>query len=102
MQTRDTTGDPLPEGATGRNVAALYHFNRDTGMLTLVVPYVISPADPGTLSGHIGQGGLDQHLAATAAMAGFMTPADRTKLEAIAPNATRGQRTWGMQRRFPG
>ena len=93
LQTRDTTHDPLPAGATGRTVVPIYTFDRDTGILTPVVTHVISPDDPGTLSGHIGQGGLDQHPAATADLAGFMTPADHTKLDAIASNATRGQRS---------
>jgi len=93
LQTRDTTNDPLPEGASGRTVAPIYTFDRDTGILTPVVTHVVSPDDPGTLNGHIGQGGLDQHPAVAAELAGFMTPADRAKLEAIAPNATRGQRS---------
>jgi|GEM_PF-2778733 len=93
LQTRDTSGDPLPDGATGRTVAALYTFDREAGTLTPVVEHVVSPDDPATLEGHIGQGGLDQHPVATAELAGFMAPEDRTKLDAIAPNATRGQRS---------
>jgi len=93
LQTRDTSGDPLPDGSTGRTVAPLYTFDREAATLTPVVEHVVTPNDPGTLSGHIGQGGLDQHPAATAELAGFMTQADRTKLDAIAPNATRGQRS---------
>jgi len=93
LQTRDTSGDPLPEGATGRTVVAVYAFDREAGTLTPVVEHVVSPDDPATLEGHIGQGGLDQHPAATAELAGFLTPAEKVKLEAIAPNATRGQRS---------
>jgi len=93
LQTRDTSEDPLPEGATGRTVAPLYLFDRETGTLTPTVEHVVSPDDPATLDGHIGQGGLDQHPATTAELAGFLTPAEKAKLDGIAPDATRGQRS---------
>ncbi|MHB9129728.1 MAG: right-handed parallel beta-helix repeat-containing protein [Armatimonadota bacterium] len=85
LQTRDTTNDPWPAGATGRTVVALYTFNRDTGELLPVVPRVVHPADPVTLASHIGHGGTTQHPAVTPTEAGFMAPDDKTKLDQLSP-----------------
>lgn len=75
LQTRDTMSDPLPDGALSRTVAPVYIFNRDTGELR---PYVGSTVQGGDIfsafSNHAGHGGLDRHPAATADLAGFMTP----------------------------
>ncbi len=87
LQTRDTTNDPWPEGATGRTVVALLTFNRDTGELLPVVPRVVQPDDPVTLASHIGHGGDDQHPVVTPTDAGFMAPADKTKLDQLSPTA---------------
>ena len=83
LQTRDTTNDPWPEGATGRTVVALLTFNRDTGDLLPVVPRVVHPDDPVTLAAHIGHGGTEQHPAVTPTEAGFMAPGDKTKLDQL-------------------
>jgi hypothetical protein len=87
LQTRDTTNDPWPEGAIGRTVVALYTFNRETGELLPVVPRVVHPDDPVTLASHIGHGGTAQHPVVTPTDAGFMAPADKTKLDQLSPTA---------------
>lgn len=75
LQTRDTTSDPLPDGAISRTVVLVYVFNRDTGELR---PYVGSSLQGGdilsALADHAGHGGLDRHPAAKEGSAGFMTP----------------------------
>ncbi len=86
LQTRDTTNDPWPEGAIGRTVVALYAFNRDTGELLPIVPRVVQPDDPAWLAAHIGHGGVEQHPVVTPTEAGFMAPADKTKLDQLSPN----------------
>ena len=85
LQTRDTTNDPWPAGATWRTVVALYTFNRTTSELLPVVPRVVHPADPVTLASHIGHGGTEQHPAVTPTEAGFMAPDDKTKLDQLSP-----------------
>jgi len=87
LQTRDTTNDPWPEGAIGRTVVALYAFNRDTGELLPSVPRVVQPDDPAWLAAHIGHGGDEQHPVVTPTDAGFMAPADKTKLDQLSPTA---------------
>ncbi|MHB1458427.1 MAG: DUF4815 domain-containing protein, partial [Armatimonadota bacterium] len=46
LQTRDTTNDPMPDGAISRTVAPVYIFNRDTGEL---LPYVGSSVQGGDI-----------------------------------------------------
>ena len=81
LQLRDTTADPLPEGATGRTVLPLYTFNRDTGALQPVVAHVVTPDVPATLASHIGHGGDEQHPVATTSLSGFMSTGDRQLLD---------------------
>ena len=84
LQTRDTTNDPLPDGAISRTVTPVYIFNRDTGEL---LPYVGSSVDGGDIisafSNHAGHGGVDRHPAVTSEDAGFMTPGHMGMLESI-------------------
>lgn len=82
LQTRDTTGDPLPEGALSRSVTPVYLFNRDTGEIQPVTGS--SEGDIwSALANHAGHGGLDRHPAATTEIAGFMTPEQVTSLESV-------------------
>jgi len=84
LQTRDTTNDPLPDGAISRTVAPVYIFNRDTGELR---PYVGSSLSGGDIfsafADHAGHGGLDRHPAVTSETAGFMTPDQAASLESV-------------------
>ena len=48
----------------------------------------LSALDAKAPSGHVGAGGTSQHPAATNAVAGFMSTADKTKLDGVAPGAT--------------
>lgn len=84
LQTRDTTNDPLPDGAISRTVAPVYIFNRDTGEL---LPYIGSSVEGGDIisafSNHAGHGGIDRHPAVTSEDAGFMTPEHMGMLESI-------------------
>ncbi len=80
LQSRDTSGDPLPEGAISRTVTPVYLFSRDTGDVQPVTGS--SEGDIwSALANHAGHGGLDRHPAATAEVAGFMTPEQVTSLE---------------------
>ena len=84
LQTRDTTNDPLPDGALSRSVAPVYIFNRDTGELR---PYVGSSIDDGDIfsafTNHAGHGGLDRHPAVSPSDAGFMTPEHLSTLTSV-------------------
>ena len=84
LQTRDTSNDPLPDGAISRTVAPVYIFNRDTGELR---PYVGSSLSGGDIfsafADHAGHGGLDRHPAVTSESAGFMTPDQAASLESV-------------------
>lgn len=75
LQARDTSDDPLPQGARSRSVAPLHIFNRDTGE---VKPAAGGSGDGGSIvsdfASHVGHGGLDRHPGATEDLAGFMTP----------------------------
>lgn len=110
LQPRDTSGDPLPDGAKSRSVAPIYVFNRDTGEIG---PAAGVAGDGGSLFpelaaaleehkssddhdgryytkglsdgrfapiGHVGAGGVAQHPAATGSAAGFMSASDKTQL----------------------
>lgn len=110
LQSRDTSGDPLPQGAKSRSVAPVYIFNRDTGEIR---PAAGVAGDGGSLFpelaaelaahktsgdhdgryytkalsdgrfapiGHVGAGGTAQHPAATGSTAGFMSAGDKTQL----------------------
>ncbi|MHB9038769.1 MAG: DUF4815 domain-containing protein [Armatimonadota bacterium] len=87
LQTRDTSGDPLPEGALSRTVVPVYFFDADTGELR---PCVGVPTQGGDilsiLANHIGHGGIDRHPAVSSESAGFMTPEQLTDLESKAEN----------------
>ncbi|MEN6358294.1 MAG: DUF4815 domain-containing protein [Armatimonadota bacterium] len=87
LQTRDTSGDPLPEGALSRTVVPVYTFDVDTGELR---PYVcISSQGSDILSilaDHIGHAGLERHPAVSSESAGFMTPTQLADLESKAEN----------------
>lgn len=87
LQPRDTSGDPLPDGAKSRSVAAVHVFNRNTGEVT---PVVGGPGDGGSImsafTNHAGHGGLDRHPAATEDLAGFMTP---EQVSSVAEHETR-------------
>jgi microcystin-dependent protein len=85
LQTRDTSGDPLPDGAVGRSTVALFTFHRDTGVLVPVVTRVVEPTDPAWLASHIGHGGTAQHPAATNTEAGFLAATDKAKLDQLSP-----------------
>jgi hypothetical protein len=84
LQTRDTTNDPLPDGAYSRAVIPIYTFNADTGVLQ---PYAGIPGQSGdvftALANHIGHGGFDRHPGATSEMAGFMTPDHIDRVESV-------------------
>lgn len=84
LQTRDTTNDPLPNGAISRTVAPVYIFNRNTGELR---PYVGSSLSGGDIfsafANHVGHGGLDRHPAVTSEIVGFMTPDQAASLEFV-------------------
>jgi len=110
LQFRDTSGDPLPQGAKSRSVAPVYIFNRDTGEIR---PAAGVAGDGGSLFpelaaelaahkasddhdgryhtkaladgrfapiGHVGAAGTSQHPAATGSAAGFMSASDKTQL----------------------
>ncbi|MHB0998535.1 MAG: DUF4815 domain-containing protein [Armatimonadota bacterium] len=84
LQTRDTTNDPLPEGAISRTVTPVYIFNRDTGELR---PYFNTSAETNDIfsafTNHAGHGGIDRHPAVSMDTAGFMTPEQMETLESI-------------------
>jgi microcystin-dependent protein len=86
LQTRDTSEDPLPEGAIDRSTVALFTYTRETGVLTPCVTRVITPADAARLDTHIAHGGTDQHPAATPTLAGFLAAADKAKLDQLSPS----------------
>lgn len=70
-QTRDTSGDPLPAGATGRTVVELFSYNSTTEAVTKLALAPPDPGDHAALEEHIGAGG-DVHALATAEADGFM------------------------------
>ncbi|MHB1002057.1 MAG: DUF4815 domain-containing protein [Armatimonadota bacterium] len=84
LQTRDTTNDPLPDGALSRTVAPIYIFNRDAGELR---QYNSSSSDNtdifSAFTNHVGHGGIDRHPAVNVDTAGFMTPEMLGTLETI-------------------
>ncbi|MHB1002106.1 MAG: DUF4815 domain-containing protein [Armatimonadota bacterium] len=83
LQTRDTTNDPLPDGALSRTVAPIYIFNRDTGELR---PYNGSSTNNDIFSAfnnHAGHGGIDRHPVVTLDNAGFMSPEQMETLESV-------------------
>jgi hypothetical protein len=85
LQTRDTSGDPLPEGALSRSVVPVYFFDADTGELR---PCVGVPTQGGDilsmLANHIGHSGIDRHPSVNSESAGFMTPDQLADLESKA------------------
>jgi len=117
LQTRDTSGDPLPQGATGRSVVAIITYDPTQGTITRLHPRPLTEDDAAELdqqatrlatqtaaltalesqvmgqgqaitvldahvSTHIGAGGTT-HPPVTSTHAGFMTPADKAKLEGV-------------------
>lgn len=76
LQTRDTGVDPLPADGLGRNVVAIYAFDRGNGSITPTAPAMLTAQDKPRLDGHIGVGGI-QHPLATPTQAGFMSAADK-------------------------
>jgi hypothetical protein len=110
LQSRDTSGDPLPQGAKSRSVAPVYIFSRTTGeirpaagvagdggslfpeLAAALERHKVSDDHDGryytkalsdgrfTPIGHVGAGGTAQHPAATGSTAGFMSASDKTQL----------------------
>lgn len=80
LQTRDTSGDPQPPGASGRTTAAIYTFDRTSGTVTPFVTGSLGHDDTTRLNAHIGHGGASQHPVATANQDGFMSAADKVAL----------------------
>lgn len=110
LQSRDTSSDPLPQGAKSRSVAPVYIFNRTTAEVRPAAGVTgegesIAAALAGELAshktsddhdgryftkalcdgrfapiGHVGSAGASQHPAATGSAAGFMSAADKTQL----------------------
>jgi len=83
VHASDPSGDPFPEHALGRTVVAIYDFHRDTGQVLPSVTRPWHPEDAARLDGHIGQGGDEQHPVATEQEAGFLSAADKTKLDSL-------------------
>jgi len=52
LQTRDTTGDPLPEGATGRTVVAIMTYDPGTGEIIRLQPRPLTAGDATRLDAH--------------------------------------------------
>ncbi|MHB9023072.1 MAG: hypothetical protein ACYC7E_02715 [Armatimonadota bacterium] len=100
----NTTGDPLPDGASGRLVVAILTYHGETGVLTPLQPRPLSSAD-GTrldacvqqlhqqdetlatldeaIEAHVGAGG-DAHALVTPEAAGFMSGPQKVLLESLA------------------
>ncbi|MHB1000831.1 MAG: DUF4815 domain-containing protein [Armatimonadota bacterium] len=83
LQTRDTTNDPLPDGALSRTVAPVYIFNRDTGELHQYNGSSTNNDIFSAFTNHAGHGGIDRHPAVNVDIAGFMTPEMLGTLETV-------------------
>lgn len=104
LQTRDTSIDPLPEGASGRSVIPIFSYNATTGIITTIQPRPSSPDDGSrldncttllqlvdetvsalemTVTAHIGAGDT-AHPDASSSNSGFMTAADKVKMDGLA------------------
>jgi len=91
LTAANTADDPLPPQATGRTTVALYAFDRATGAITPTVSAMLSAQDKVRLDAHLNAGGA-VHPVATGALAGFMSPADKAKLDTVASGATVARR----------